>query len=164
VLLQASDEGIMELIKNSDLLRGILDDTAIKELNGAAAVHLKHSNIEFTVVGIEDDVLKVSTEQGKTNGKYANHKTLIKRTGEVFDKYLPSGYKLSVEPTEFEESPAMVVTAQWLDRKMLEKEVRIKQIAFDTGLDRKDIAGWVSGERTMSQIVKAMFFFYFKSL
>jgi hypothetical protein len=58
----------------------------------------------------------------------------------------------------------MVVTPGWIDRKMVEKEVRIKQIAFDTGLDRKDISGWVTGERNMSQIVKAMFFYYFKSL
>lgn len=65
---------------------------------------------------------------------------------------------------EFEESPATVVTPAWIDKRMIEKEVRIKQIAFDTGVDRKGISGWVTGERTMSQIVKSMFYFYFKSL
>jgi hypothetical protein len=154
----------MSNIKNLDILSTALDETAIKELDAAAAVHLKQSSIEFTILSLENNTLTVDTEQGKTSGNYANFKTLIKRTGEVFNKYLPSGYQLHVNAKEFEESPAMIVNPAWIDRKMQEKEVRIKQIAFDTGLDRKDISGWVTGERTMSQIVKAMFYFYFKSL
>jgi hypothetical protein len=154
----------MSNIKNLELLADNFDDDILKQLDAAAAVHLKQSNIEFSIVDVQDGVITVDTEQGKTSGNYANFKTLIKRTGEVFDKHLPSGYKLQVNPKEYEESPAMVVNAAWIDRKMQEKEVRIKQIAFDTGLDRKDISGWVTGERNMSQIVKAMFYFYFKSI
>lgn len=154
----------MSYIKNIPILSDILDESTIKELDAAAAIHLKQSNIEFALVSFENNTLVVDTEQGKTSGNYANFKTLIKRTGEVFDKHLPSGCRLLVNAKEFEESPAMVVNPAWIDRKMIEKEVRIKQIAFDTGLDRKDISGWVTGERTMSQIVKAMFYFYFKSL
>jgi hypothetical protein len=151
-------------IKNLELLSEALDQATLQNLDAAALTHLKQSNIEFTVVSLEEKTVTVDAEQGKTSGNYANHRTLIKRAGEVFDKYLPSGYSLLVNPREYEESPAMVVTPAWIDRKMIEKEVRIKQIAFDTGLDRKDISGWVTGERNMSQIVKAMFFFYFKSL
>ena len=154
----------MSNIKDLHLLSDVLDETTLKNLDAASAIHLKQSSIEFTVSSVADNIVTVDTEQGKTSGRYANFKTLIKRTTEVFDKYLPSGYRLHVNPKEFEESPAMVVNPAWIDRKMQEKEVRIKQIAFDTGLDRKDISGWVTGERTMSQIVKAMFYFYFKSL
>ncbi|RZM23844.1 MAG: XRE family transcriptional regulator, partial [Pedobacter sp.] len=35
-------------------------------------------------------------------------------------------------------------------------------IAFDTGIDRETIADWVTGKRQMSQLVKAMLFFYLK--
>ena len=154
----------MTTIKNLEKLAELLGPEDLQKLDAAAVVHKKQNNIEFTVGELEGTTLNVETEQGKTSGRYANYKTLIKRTSEVFDKYLPSGYKLQVEAREFAESPAMVVSPEWINKKMLEKEVRIKQIAFDTGLDRKDISGWVTGERSMSQIVKAMFYFYFKSL
>ncbi|MFD2164153.1 XRE family transcriptional regulator [Paradesertivirga mongoliensis] len=154
----------MSTIKNLDKLSGLFEEDILQKLDAAAAVHLKQSNIEFTVVRMDDKSVVVDTEQGKTSGNYANFKTLIKRTREVFDKFLPSGYELLVNPREFAEFAATTVTPAWIDRQMLEKEVRIKQIAFDTGLDRKDISGWVTGERNMSQIVKAMFYYYFKSL
>jgi len=43
---------------------------------------------------------------------------------------------------------------------MLQKGVRIKQIAFDTGVDRESVSEWVTGKRSMSQIVKALFYYY----
>lgn len=43
---------------------------------------------------------------------------------------------------------------------MNEKGIRIKQIAFDTGIDRESISDWVTEKRNMSQIVKAMFYYY----
>ncbi len=153
----------MTNIKNLNILSSTFDETVLKELDAAAATHLKQSNIEFTVLSLKENVLTIDTEQGKTSGNYANFKTLIKRAVEVFNKHLPSGVQLQVNAREFQESAAMVVNPAWIDRQMIEKEVRIKQIAFDTGLDRKDISGWVTGERNMSQIVKAMFYFYFKS-
>ncbi|WP_207426731.1 XRE family transcriptional regulator [Pedobacter sp. SYSU D00535] len=154
----------MSTIKNLEMLADVLEEQELQKLDAAASLHKRQSNLEFTLVSLEDNTLTVETEQGKTTGNYANYKTLIKRTGEVFDKILPNSIKLQVLPKEFVESPAMVVTPDWIDKKMQEKEVRIKQIAFDTGLDRKDISGWITGERNMSQIVKAMFYFYFKSL
>jgi hypothetical protein len=154
----------MSTIKNLELLADILDANELEKLDTLAFLHQKQSNIEFTVRSLEDDILTVEAEQGKTSGKYANFKTLIKRAGEVFNKSLPSGVQLHVIPQEYMESPAMVVSPEWIARKMVEKEVRIKQIAFDTGIERKDISDWISGERSMSQIVKAMFYFYFNGL
>ena len=154
----------MSTIINLDKLSAIVEHNLLSDLDAAAEIHLKQSNIEFTILSLENKELTVNTEQGKTSGNYANFKTLIKRTREVFDRYLPSGYQLIVNPKEFAESAATTVTPVWIDRQMQEKEVRIKQIAFDTGLDRTDISGWVTGQRNMSQIVKAMFYYYFKSL
>jgi hypothetical protein len=154
----------MSSIKDLEKLSNILDESALKNLDDAAALHLRQSNIVFTVIDLTDDVLSIETEQGKTSGNYAKYRTLISRTHEVFNKYLPSGVKLHVQPREYVESPSQVVTPDWISKQMLEKEVKIKQIAFDTDIDRKDISGWVTGERNMSRIVKAMFYFYFRSL
>lgn len=154
----------MKIIKNLDKLSGMLQPADLKALDAAAAVHQKQSNISFTITEVSGNTLSVETEQGKTGGNYTRYRTLVKRTHEVFDRFLPAGLSLEVHPVEFVESPAAAVTPEWIGRQMQEKEVKIRQIAFDTDLERKDISGWVTGERQMSRIVKAMFYYYFKSL
>lgn len=86
----------MSNIKNLSIISDLLTEPELKELDNAAAVHLKQSNIEFTIVSFENNVLIIETEQGKTSGNYANYKTLVKRTGEVFQKLLPSSCRLEV--------------------------------------------------------------------
>jgi hypothetical protein len=68
--------------------------------------------------------------------------------------------KLTVATETRLPSPAAIVDRLWIEKKMQEKGVRIKQIAFDTGVDRTSISDWVTGKRSMGQIVKAMFYFY----
>lgn len=152
----------MSTIINIEKLQGLIDETGMAKVDAAAAVHKKQSNIEFNILTVEDNTLTVATEQGKTSsGKYANLKTLVKRTHEVFDNVLPPSCKLEVQPVEYLESPAATVTPAWINKKMLEKEIRVKQIAFDTGIDRTDLSAWINGLRPMSQIVKALFYYYF---
>lgn len=134
----------------------------IDQLNKSADRHTVQSNITFTILSFEGDVIEVEARQGENkSGKYASEATLIKRTQEVFSK-VPE-FKLNVYPETFLPSPTSVVNTGWLEKKMQEKGVRIKQIAFDTGIDRESISDWVTGKRSMSQIVKAMFYFYFSS-
>jgi hypothetical protein len=152
----------MSYIINIEKLQHVINETEMAKLDASAGVHKRQSNIEFSILSVKENVLTVATEQGKTSsGKYANLKTLIKRTHEVFDNFLPSSFKLEVQPAEYLESPAATVTPDWIGKKMLEKEIRIKQIAFDTGIDRTDLSAWINGLRPMSQIVKAMFYYYF---
>lgn len=154
----------MSTIENLDTLSAVLDAGDLKKLDDAASVHLKQSNIRFAVTGLSGDTLSVRAEQGQTGGNYARYRTLIKRAQEVFGRFLPAGVTLDVMPVEFRESPTAVVSPGWISRQMEEKGVSIRQIAFDTDIDRKDIAGWVTGERNMSRIVRALFYYYFKSL
>jgi hypothetical protein len=151
----------MSTIQHIEKLHAVLDEAQIKKLEAGAALHKKQSNIHFSVLEVTESQITVATEQEKnSSGKYANQKTLVKRTHELFDNLLPTAVKLQVEATEYLESPSAVVTPEWINQKMLEKGIRIKQIAFDTGVDRTSISDWVNGARAMSQIVKAMFYFY----
>lgn len=150
----------MSVIIDIEKLSERLKAEELEELDAAAAVHQKQSNIEFRIIEVEEDVMHIETSQSETrSGKYAKEAALVKKTHEVFDRWFP-GLKLQIQVSPHLPSPATVVTTAWLERKMNEKGVRIKQIAFDTGVDRESIADWVSGKRSMSQIVKAMFFFY----
>jgi hypothetical protein len=150
----------MSVIADIEKLNNLLTGEQLEQLDLAAGVHLTQSNIEFRITKVAEDVVIIETTQSETRSrKYANEATLLKRTHEVFDKWLP-GLDLQIEVFPHLPSPTSVVNPAWLESKMQEKGVRIKQIAFDTGVDRESIADWVSGKRSMSQIVKAMFYFY----
>jgi hypothetical protein len=150
----------MPSIQNINKLNEVLDTEKLKQLESAALVHKLQSNITFTIHDVSENSVHIEVQQAENNSKkYATEATLLKRTHEVFDKWLPS-FNLVIEPTTALPSPVSIVTVQWLEKKMLQQGVRIKQIAFDTGVDRESIAEWVTGKRSMSQIVKAMFYFY----
>jgi hypothetical protein len=135
----------------------------LEQLEKAAAVHKSQSNIEFCILRVEENMIAIESTQSETrSGKYANQSTLVKRTMEVFEKILSPSI-ITVEAAPYLPNPTSLVNPSWLDKKMKEKGVRIKQIAFDTGVDRESISDWVTGKRAMSQIVKAMFFFYFSN-
>ncbi|MDB5020033.1 MAG: hypothetical protein JWQ28_1160 [Pedobacter sp.] len=150
----------MSVIIDLDRLKDRLSPEQLEQLHDAAAVHQAQANIEFRVAKVEDNVIHIETTQTETrSGKYAKEAALVKKTHEVFDKWLPN-VELQIHVFPHLPSPATVVTTAWLEKMMNEKGVRIKQIAFETGVDRESIADWVAGKRSMSQIVKAMFYFY----
>lgn len=150
----------MSIILGIDIIHSDLTEADLSSLDKAAEKQQSQSNITFTVLQAENGVLEIETAQGETkSGKYASEAALITRTKEVFEKFFP-GFKMRVNPVTFVPSPASVVTVAWLEKKMLQKGIRIKQIAFETGIDRASVSDWVTGKRSMSQIVKAMFYFY----
>lgn len=150
----------MPIIAGLEKLNNLLEADQLNALDKSAEIHKSQSNIQFTIKALVDNKLLLEASQSETRSKkYATEATLIKRAHEVFDKWFPA-IELDIEPTTFGLTPTSVVTPLWLEKKMKEKDVRIKQIAFDTGVDRESIADWVSGKRSMSQIVKAMFYFY----
>jgi plasmid maintenance system antidote protein VapI len=57
-----------------------------------------------------------------------------------------------------------LVTANWLQAQITQAGVSTNDIVTATGVNRASISAWVNGLRNMSKPVKAMFFFYFKSL
>jgi hypothetical protein len=151
----------MATITGIENLNNLLSAQQIEKLLKGAQRHQTQSNITFTVRQVIPEELQLETVQGETkSGKYASEATLISRTKELFEPFFPN-LQISVSPVTFAPSPASIVTSAWLESKMLRKGIRIKQIAFDTGIDRESIADWVTGKRGMSQIVKAMFYFYF---
>lgn len=150
----------MSSIPGIEQLSSRLSEEQIDKLSKAAERHKTQSNITFTILSVSADHLEIETVQGETkSGKYATESTLASRTRSVFEKFVTDA-EIRVSPVTFAPSPTSIVNTAWLERRMQEKGVRIKQIAFDTGIDRESISDWVIGKRSMSQIVKAMFYFY----
>lgn len=150
----------MSTIQNIRYLEPFLSIEQLITLDKAAGRHAEQSNINFKITAVADHTIQVETTQGETpSGKYASEATLVKRTEDLLKKRLPE-FTIEVSANTVQPSLASVVNVPWLERKMLEKGLRIKQIAFETGIDRQSISDWVTGKRSMSQIVKAMFYFY----
>ncbi len=150
----------MNTIENVLKLEHFLEDEVILKLKSEASKHKKQSNISFTIKNITNETLEILTVQNITSsGIYASEATLVKRTENLFRKIVP-GVKLLVSAQTYLPSATNLVTASWIDKKMHERGIKIKRIAFDTGLDRESISDWVTGKRSMNQLVKAMFYFY----
>jgi hypothetical protein len=150
----------MSSIQNINLLENHLSADQIIKLDRAASRHQEQSNTNFKVLSVAEKKIEVVTAQGETtSGKYGTEATLIKRTEDLFRKHLPD-HDIIVIPETFQVSPASVVSTAWIEKMMEQKGIRIKQIAFDTGIDRESVSDWVTGKRRMSQIVKALFYYY----
>ena len=147
-------------IQNIDSLNSLLNADEVNALKKAAERHSQQSNMDFKIISVNGNVVEIETSQGETaSGKYATQQVLLKRTEELFKKRL-AGFELQITANAVLPSPADVVDVPWIEKKMQEKGLRIKQIAFETGIDRESISDWVTGKKAMGKTVKAMFYFY----
>lgn len=147
-------------IQNIHYLNPHLSIEQITALEKAAERHSQQFNMDFKILSVDGHVIQVETGQGETaSGKYATRQMLVKRTEELFEKRLP-GFEIQVTANAALPSPTDVVNVSWIDKKMQQKGLRIKQIAFETGIDRESISDWVTGKKAMGKTVKAMFYFY----
>lgn len=151
----------MSSIQGIEKLHQYLSSIQLEKITKAADRHAEQSNMSFYIISISETAMEIEVTQAETKSNtYATADTLKKRTQEMVKNFLPHT-KLNIYPITFAPSPASLVTTSWLENKMQEKDVRIKQIAFDTGIDKQSISDWITGKKSMSQIVKAMFYFYF---
>ena len=147
-------------IQNIHYLNSLLSGEQITTLEKAAERHSKQSNMDFKILSVDGNVIHVETGQGETaSGKYATQQVLVKRTKELLEKPLPR-FEIQVTANAALPAPADVVNVSWIDKKMQQQGLRIKQIAFETGIDRESISDWVIGKMTIEKNVKAMFYFY----
>ena len=150
----------MSNILGLEKLHDYLSSAESEKLIKGADRHADQSNMSFTVLSANEHNLEIEVVQTETkSGKYATATTLASRTQELFKNFFPNS-ELTIHPVTYAPSPASIVTTQWIDAKMQQKGVRIKQVAYDTGIDKESISDWVTGKKSMSQIVKAMFYFY----
>lgn len=159
----------MNTIKNLHKIEHLLTDADIIKLEAGATLHKRHSNIHFkiesinvikTVLGPLDEINIGVTQDKSSSENYADIKILVDRTKELFQPFLPK-YKINVHPKPYSLPDVNIVTDKWVNEQMLHHGIKVKNIAADTGIDRTNISAWINGTRDMSQIVKAMFYYYF---
>lgn len=150
-------------IKNLHLVNDILSEKDLEMMEHAGQEHLRFSNITFKVIEISDTKVVIRAVQGRSSsGIYFDAKRLIEIVHETFDRFF-TGRKVQVNPVPYEKSPAGDIDAAWINKKMETTGIRLKEIAADTGLNYTRLSVLINGERPLSQVSKALFWFYFKA-
>lgn len=85
---------------------------------------------------------------------------------------LPSGHqidrffkdkKIMVRAFPYQESPANKVDSSWISKMMTETKTGLQQIVTDTGIDKTQLSSLITGNRPLSQPMRALFWYYFLS-
>ncbi len=153
----------MAMLKNIHLL----SDVGEKErsmMDHAALEHARHSNITFKIQEVTPKRIVIQVIQGKSsNGHYFDQKRLIEIVHETFNRFFKDR-KILVHAIPYRVSPANVVTVDWINKRMLETGTKLKTIAEDTGLDYSHLSSLASGDKPLSQPLKALFYYYFSAM
>lgn len=152
----------MNQFKNLHYLED-LPEADKEKIEHAAAQHKQFNNLQFKAVKYGPDSITIQVSQGRNGaGAYHNTKRLVEIVHETFDRFF-TGNKIIVNPIPYKESPATAVDAAWIQKKMLDTGTKLKQISDDTGIDYTQLSSLTSGDRPLSQSMKAMFYYYFLS-
>ncbi len=151
----------MGLIKNIHLLEGVVKPADIDKMEHAALMHKRYSNIMFKITDVTDKKVVFSVQQGKSSaGNYQTGKRLIEIVHETFGKFFP-GLKVNAGPIPYKVPAPNQVDPDWVVSQMKSTGTRLKEIADETGIDYTQLSSLVSGDRPLSQPMKALFWFYF---
>jgi 5-carboxymethyl-2-hydroxymuconate isomerase len=152
----------MSEIKYLHLLDGIVGESDIELMEMAATEHRKYSNITFKIAEVDDKKVIIGISQGRSNAE--NHQTqkrLIDIVHETFDRFFP-GRKILVHANPYKEPDCSQVDGDWITKRMNKHQVKLKTIAADTGLNYTFLSSMLNGNEAISQLMKAMLWYYFK--
>lgn len=148
----------MSEIKGIELLG--ISPSQVETLQHRAAQHMRFSSIDFKVLEVGPEAVAIRIRQGASHaGNYFDAKRLIEITHETFDDLLPKGMQIRTRPIPYRPSPPDVVTREWLQEQRGQRKT--KDIAHDLGIDANMVSAYIGGQRPLSNVVRAMFYYYF---
>ncbi|THU34239.1 hypothetical protein FAM09_24790 [Niastella caeni] len=152
----------MEILKGVHLLKWLKEET-IKKMEEVAFSKWQNSRLTFRFLKVTDKEVTIgATQANLLNGQYLNQKELIQVVHESFDKFFPK-QRVLVHASPYKESPAQKVDSAWIKKKMEQLGIALKDICDDTGMNNTQLSAVINGVRPLSDAMKAMFFFYFKT-
>ena len=148
------------IVKNVHLIRELTTPENIAKLEAGALQYRKFARITFKVVSVDDKILHIHTVQTKSpHENHADEERLILRTKELFLHFFPE-YKIEVTAIPYQANPTEKVTPEYIREAMNSYDIKVKDIVDETGIDKSNVSAWENGTRSMSQPVRAMFYYY----
>jgi hypothetical protein len=150
------------VIKGLHLLKDV-PKPDIDKMEQTALMYWQKFGIAFKIIKCTDkDVTIRVTQENSPDGKYHNDKGLIGYTHMAFDTYFPK-QKVLVNPVPHVPNPVDQVNSKWIQDRMLKTGTRLKDIADETGLNKSYLSNLTNGVDPLSDMAKAMFYYYFLS-
>jgi hypothetical protein len=136
-----------------------LSETDIANLDRSAGMYAANSRISFKVLRIDEDELIIEVRQDKNiKESYLSKKELIDRAKNLFTHFFPN-HKIHVRPQPYEHPEVDIVDTEWILDRMNKTNTSIKDIVSKTGIDKGNVSNYVNGNKPLSQISKAMFYY-----
>lgn len=153
----------MAEIKNLHLLAHFTNEQ-ITNLEIRALRHRRHANVYFKILKADAEAITVGIRQEKNRGEAGmlSVKGLVAMVSELLAGYYSSS-SITAQAVPLIPRPVEAVTPHWVQDRMQQTGTRLNTLASDTGLDKSSLSAIISGIRPMSNITRAMFFFYFQS-
>lgn len=114
--------------------------------------------VEVDLLEVRDNVIIVRVHQKRLfNGFVLSQKQLIERGKEIFQTIVgevrirPLTYSLDIRD----------ITPEWIESKMNEFGIKRNDILTHLHIDKSTLSLYLNGERNMSRLAKAAFFWYF---
>jgi len=149
----------MNLVKNVNLLGLPPENLALLEQR--AQLHRRFSSIEFKVLECSAEKLVVRVVQGKSHAEnYFDQPRLVEIVRETFGD-LGAWKTILARPIPYQRPGPDVVTPEWIQNRMKERGVKVKDLADALGVDANTISAYKNGVKPLSGVVRAMFYFYF---
>ncbi len=152
------------IVKNIHLLN--LSNGDRERLEFDAKLHKRHSSITFKIISFTDERTTIRAVQNKNAlEEYLDKNSLIEKTRTIFNSFSDTikFQNIIVHPVPYEDHAINTISPDYLKKELQKRGIRIKDVQIATGLETSSISAWVNGIRPMSNIVKAMFYFYLKS-
>lgn len=153
----------MEILPGRHLLKS-WKEKDIQEMEDRALTYWRQDRLRFKIFGVTEKDVTIGITQAKLSSeeKYYTKKQLIELVPKVYSKYFPN-LKMIVRASPYEESPALKVTPDWIKKKMEDHGIALKEMAAETGLNVTQLSPLTTGSKPLSDAMKAMFYFYFRS-
>jgi len=149
----------MNEIKNLHLLQ--ISEQDKTKLEAGALLSRRHINLTFKIKEVTGRGVIIGAVQGRTHsGKYLTVKEIVSSTKALF---VPVLNRVNVHPVPYTENPVNAVNSEWISQAMKNTGIKLKDICSDTGLNVSQVSALISGLKPLSQPMKALFFYYFKS-
>jgi hypothetical protein len=144
-----------------------MPEEKVDEMERIALVLWQNFYLKFKVLEYDQSkvIIKVTQEKAAPDypgiNAFSNHE-LINIVHKEFDKFFLGGTVLA-HPFPFISNPVSDVNYKWIEGQMLTTGTRLKDIAADTGLNKSYLSNLINGKDPLSDMAKAMFYYYFLS-
>lgn len=149
----------MQTIKNLKRIKFHISDDAVDSLNILADANYRCYGVEFKILKYEDGVATIQALQSKKKDKSLSVAELVSMAKKMFLSM--EGLKIHVHPVCFIESVVETVDPSWIKVQMQSKKVKLKDIVFDSGIDKTCLSAIINNHVGLSQPMKAFFYYYF---